>query len=269
MQYIDEWQPVDFSKWNGKLGLILIFAWLAATLFSRHRWRLDGVLLTAFALWAALSHVRFLFFAGLIMVPILAPRLKLFPPYERELDKPWLNAVIMAGILGALIFFYPSEAQLRQQVDEEYPRAAVEFMQRQHLSGRIFNQYKWGGYMAWYAPDLQHFIDGRVDIFLYNGVFEDFLRATALKHSFEILDKYKIDYVFLQPNEPLVYLLEHSAGWHPIYTDKVAKAVRARTSGCSTCNTCERTIELSLATIAPRLPQSNRLRGCVRGASPP
>jgi hypothetical protein len=222
MQNIEEWQPVDFSKWNGKLGLILIFAWLAAVLFSRRRWKLDEVLLTAFALWAALSHVRFLFFAGLIMVPILAPRLKLFPPYERELDKPWLNAVIMAGILGALIFFYPSEAQLRQQVDEEYPRAAVEFMQRQHLSGRIFNQYKWGGYMAWYAPDLQHFIDGRVDIFLYNGVFEDFLRATALKHSFEILDKYKIDYVFLQPNEPLVYLLEHSAGWHPIYTDKVA-----------------------------------------------
>ena len=73
MQYIDEWQPVDFSKWNGKLGLILIFAWLAAALFSRRRWRLDEVLLTAFALWAALSHVRFLFFAGLIMVPI-SPR---------------------------------------------------------------------------------------------------------------------------------------------------------------------------------------------------
>ena len=44
--------------------------------------------------------MRFLFFAGLIIVPILAPRLELFPPYERELDKPWLNAVIMAGILG-------------------------------------------------------------------------------------------------------------------------------------------------------------------------
>ena len=68
--------------------------------FLAGRWKLDEVLLAAFALWAGLSHGRFLFFAGLIMVPILAPRLDLFPPYERELDKPWLNAFIMAVIVG-------------------------------------------------------------------------------------------------------------------------------------------------------------------------
>ena len=124
--------------------------------------------------------------------------------------------------LGALIFFFPSAAQLQQKVDEEYPTAALEFMQRQHINGRIFNQYAWGGYMEWNAPELKPFIDGRADIFVYNGVFDDFLRATALKHSFEILDKYKIDYVLLPPNQPLAYLLEHSPAWHAIYTDKVA-----------------------------------------------
>jgi hypothetical protein len=222
MQYIEEWQPVNFSTGNGKLGLVVIFALLAAALFSRRRWRLDEVLLTAFALWAALSHVRFLFFAGIIVVPILAPRLELFTPYERELDKPWLNAIIMAAIVGAMIFFIPSEAELQQRVDEEYPRAALEFIQQQHLNGRIFNQYKWGGYMEWHAPEVKTFVDGRADIFVYNGVFEDFLRATALEHSLEILDKCKIDYVFVEPNQPLVYLLNHSSTWHPIYTDKVA-----------------------------------------------
>jgi hypothetical protein len=39
---------------------------------------------------------------------------------------------------------------------------------------------------------------------------------------FEILDKYKIDYVLLEPAKPLTYLLEHSPAWHMIYTDKVA-----------------------------------------------
>ena len=91
---------MDFSTAHGKLALMVILALLAAALFSRQRWKLDEVLLTAFALWAALSHVRFLFFAGLILAPILAPRLKLFPPYERELDKPWLNAGIMAAVVG-------------------------------------------------------------------------------------------------------------------------------------------------------------------------
>jgi hypothetical protein len=222
MEYIEEWQPVNFSSWTGGLALAVIFALLAAALFSRRQWKLDEVLLTAFALWVALSHVRLLFFAGLILVPILAQRLKLFPPYERERDKPWLNAGIMAGMVGLTIFSFPSGATLQQQVSGEYPTAALVFMQRQHITGRIFNQYGWGGYMEWNAPELKPFIDGRADIFVYNGTFYDSLKITSLKESFEILDKYKIDYVFLQPNQPLDYLLEHSPAWHPIYSDKVA-----------------------------------------------
>jgi hypothetical protein len=219
---VEEWRPVDFSNAIGKLALIMIFALLAAALFSRRRWRLDEVLLTAFALWAALSHVRFLFFAGLIVAPMLAPRLTLFPPYERDLDKPWLNAGIMAAVVAGLILFFPSAAQLQQKVDAEYPAAALEFMQRQHISGRIFNKDGWGGYMEWTAPELKTFIDSRADIFVYNGAFDDYVKAVLIQTPFEILDKYKIDYVLLEPKRPLEYLLEHSPAWHPIYTDKVA-----------------------------------------------
>jgi hypothetical protein len=144
MRNIQEWQSVDFNTGNGKLALIMVFAVLAAALFSRRRWRLDEVTLMAFALWGSLSHWRLLFFAGLILAPILAPRLKLFSAYERALDKPWLNGFIMAGVAGSLVFFLPSAAQLQQKVDHEYPTAALQFMQREHLKGRIFNQYGWG-----------------------------------------------------------------------------------------------------------------------------
>src|ERR1019366_4176179 len=222
MQYIEEWQPVDFSTRNGKLALIVIFALLAGVLFSRRQWRFDEVLLAAFALWAALLHERFLFFAGLIMAPILAPRLKLFPPYQRGLDKPWLNAAIMAAIVGSMIFFFPSAAQLQQKESEQYPRAALEFMQRQHLNGKIFNLYEQGGYIEWNAPELKTFIDGRTDIFVYNGTFDDYLSAIWIRRPFYVLDKYQIDYVLLEPNLPLIYLLEHSPAWRLIYSDKVA-----------------------------------------------
>ena len=222
MKDIQEWQSVDFSAGDGKLALIMILALVAAALFSRRCWRLDEALLTAFALWAALSHVRFLFFAGLILVPILAPRLKLFPPYQRELDKPWLNAGIMAAIVGALIFFFPSAAQLQQKVDEQFPKAALEFMQGQHINGRIFNNYGWGGYMEWNVPQLKPFIDGRADIFVYNGTFDNYLKVLHIQAPFEILDKYKIDYVLLEPAKPLTYLLEHSPAWRMIYSEKVA-----------------------------------------------
>ena len=222
MQHLVEWQSVDFSNRYGKLALVMIVTLLAAALFSRLRWKLDEVLLTAFALWAALSHQRFLFFAGLVIVPILAPRLNLFPPYERELDKPWLNAIIIAAIVGAMIFFFPSTAQLQQKVDEEYPTAALEFMRRQHISGRIFNQDWWGGYMEWNAPELKPFMDGRTDIFVFNGTFNDYLKAVLIQSTFEVLDKYKIDYVLLEVGKPPSYVLQHSPAWRPIYTDKVA-----------------------------------------------
>jgi hypothetical protein len=219
MQNLDEWQPVNFSQWNGKLALMLIFALLAALLFSRRKWRLDEVLLTVFALWAALSHCRFLFFLGLVVAPILAPYLNFFSPYEREIDKPWLNACIIAVVLGCVIFFFPSTDQLNQTMDATFPAKAVQYIKQQNIKGRVFNQYAWGGYLEWHAPELPIFIDGRADVFLHNGVFEDFLRATTLADSFGVFDKYKIDYALVAPSQPLTYLLQHSPAWRPIYSD--------------------------------------------------
>ncbi len=222
VQVLEEWQPVNFGSPNGKLALALVFLLIALPLISSKRWKLQDVLLTAFALWAALSHARFFFFAGLVIMPILAPRLELFPPYDPELDKPWLNAAIIAAVLAALIFFFPTAGQLQQKVDETFPKNALRFMQQHKLDGRIFNQYAWGGYMEWNTPQFKPFIDGRADIFVYNGVFRDFLRATAVDNSFEILNKYKIEYVLLPPGAPMAYLLRHSSEWRTVYSDPVS-----------------------------------------------
>jgi len=222
VRYVEEWQGVDFSTSNGKLALLVLLGLLAANVFLRRRWRLDQALLCAFALWAALSHSRFLFFAGLVLPPILAQRLNLFPPYEPELDKPWLNGIIMAAIVASPVFFFPSNAALQQQLNENFPTAALAFMQRQHLNGRIFNQYRWGGFMEWNSPELKPFIDGRADIFVDKGVLDDHRRVTLLDDPFGVLDKYRIDYVLVQSDGAITYLLNHSQDWHPLYADNVA-----------------------------------------------
>jgi len=222
MQYIEEWQPVDLSTVNGKLAMTAIFAALAAALFSRRKWRLDEALLMAFALWAGLSHVRFLFFLGLIMTPILATRLQLFPPYRRELDKPWLNAAIIAAVIASVVFFFPSTASLQQRVDETFPTAALDYMQRQHLNGRIFNELMWGGYMEWNTPQLKPFIDTRLDVFMYNGAFDDKVKIGSLQAPFETFDKLNFKYLLLRPDDPVTYAVQHSPAWRPIYADKVA-----------------------------------------------
>jgi hypothetical protein len=221
-KYLSEWQSVNLNEVMGKAALITVFVLLATACVSRRRWQLEEVLLLSFSLWFGFSHWRFLFFFGMIVPAILAPRLNLFPPFEPENDKPWLNAAIIAGVVVSLILFFPSQASLQQRVNDEFPTAALGFMQREHLNGRIFNQYGWGGYMEWAAPDLKPFIDGRADIFGLNGTFDEYHDATILKGTFETLDKHKIDYVLYNPNTPLAYLLDHTPGWRLIYSDKMA-----------------------------------------------
>jgi hypothetical protein len=221
-QYVEEWQSVDLSTGNGKLALLVIFGLLAAGLLSRRRWRLDDLALCAFALWAGLSHARFLFFLGLIVVPILAPRINLFSPYDRSLDKPWLNAGIMTCVCAAIVVYFPSTRQLQTKVDHLFPTAALQFMNDHQYDGRIFNQYFWGGYMEWTTPQLKPLIDGRADIFVYNGVLDDHRRATLIQAPLQVMDKYRIEYALLQPNQPLTYFLQHVPGWRTLYSDDVA-----------------------------------------------
>ncbi len=100
--------------------------------------------------------------------------------------------------------------------------AALEYMQGQHISGRVFNEDWFGGYMEWEAPDIKPFIDSRADIFVYNGTFDDYVRAVRIVRPFEVLDKYHIDYALLEPDQPLVYVLLRSGNWRVLFSDNVA-----------------------------------------------
>lgn len=222
IKYTQEWQPLDFTTGGGKVALILLFALLASAWFSRRRWLLYDTVLALFALWAAFSHVRMLFFAGLIIPPLIAARLSFFPAYDPDIDKPWLNAAIIAGLVAGMAFYFPSTTQLQQTIESKYPAAALAFMQRSHLQGRVFNPEWWGGYMDWNTPELRPFVDGRADIFIYNGTFDDHIKATLIDSPLETLAKYKIDLVLIEPNTALAYLLEHSSAWHKMYSDNVA-----------------------------------------------
>jgi hypothetical protein len=70
---------------------------------------------------------------------------------------------------------------------------------------------------------VKTFADGRADVFIYNGVFEDYLKVNGIEKPLELLDKYRIDYVLFPVDKHLCYVLDHSAGWRTIYRDKVAK----------------------------------------------
>lgn len=221
--HVDEWASVDFNDARGKVVLVLLAGIILGALFSRYRWKLHEFLLTGFALYAGLKHIRFLFLAAILLAPLLSKLLdEIIPPYRKEIDKPALNAAVMAILLGIAIYRFPSRADLQSAVDTRFPAKAVAYIQQNHLTGNFFHRYMWGGYLIYFCRDTKTFIDGRTDIFEYAGVLKDYIDIEQLKGSLGIFDRYNIRYALVPPDFPIAYLLKNHAGWKVIYQDDVA-----------------------------------------------
>jgi hypothetical protein len=218
-----EWQSVDFHSGYGKLAMIMVLGVLAVAVFTRESWRVRDLLLLAFALWASLTHARFLILAAILLPPIIAPRLSFLRTRDRERDIPGLNLALIAILLLAMIRTVPSGKTLQARIDHDFPRSALAFMQDHGINGRMFHLYDFGGFIEWNAPSQRTFADGRTDIFVYNGVFADYLKIVALDSTLELLARHDIRYVLYPPHSALTYLLDRTPGWRMLYGDDTAR----------------------------------------------
>lgn len=232
--HVAEWVSVDFHDLRGKMVLLLVFGLLLGALFRNRRWNLGELLILLFALYSGLTYIRFLVLLGIVAAPVLAKQLDFFPLYRPADETPRVNAVVILILIGVMVFFWPRERQVRASIEETYPSGIVSYLNAQPLQGNTLNLYLWGGYLEWHAPALKTFVDSRVDIFEYAGVFEDYLTlmgADMAEHRPDaILQKYNIRYVLFPPADStnplhlgggLVYVLQHDPHWKTIYSDKV------------------------------------------------
>ena len=82
-------------------------------------------------------------------------------------------AMVFAVVLVLEWVRLPADPQLlSQNVAKTYPVSAANYVRDHHLPQPLFNNYDWGGFLAWYLPEYPVAIDGRRD--LYGG--EEFMR---------------------------------------------------------------------------------------------
>lgn len=220
--HVAEWVSVDFHDGRGKLVLLLIVGLLAAALVRDKRWKLVELGVVLFALYSGLTYIRFLFLLGIVVAPVVAQILDIIPPYRPEIDKPLLNAIFMGLMVAGMAYYYPTTRALDDSVAQQYPTEMIPFLKTHELKGRMLNDYLWGGYLGWNDRNQKVFIDSRVDMFEYTGVFQDYIDLMGLKKPQSILDKYQIQYVLFQQDQPLTYVLEHDPGWKVITKNKVS-----------------------------------------------
>jgi hypothetical protein len=169
----------------------------------------------------AVSHHRMLFVFGIVVAPILARSLSTFwERYDSRHDHPWANAMLIAGSLLTILLAFPDQSNLARQVELRSPANAVRFINTHHLSGRMLNEYVYGGYLIWALPESPVFIDGRGDVFEWTGILDEFGRwATLQSDPNALLDKYHIDFCLLALHSPMARVLPLLHGWKLVYQD--------------------------------------------------
>ena len=130
-------------------------------------------------------------------------------------------------------FFWPKKEIINDFISEKnifyrgFPVEAFLFAKEKKIKGNMFNEFDWGGQLTWSLPDRKVFINGNMPHWQdKNGhkIFEDYVAIKGLKKNWlDLVDYYKIDWFFIEPNSSLESgLLLMPDRWEKIYNDERA-----------------------------------------------
>ena len=100
------------------------------------------------------------------------------------------------------------------------PKAALDFVRKAGITGNVFNDYYFGGYLIF--KGIPTFVDGRAPPFTEEFLreYSDTVSVTDKKSAFQLLDKYKVEWALLTPTDPLSKALAESDQWNDVYSDR-------------------------------------------------
>jgi len=221
LSMVQEWQPLQLTTQRGVFLLLVLAGVFLLVAIRKAELRFDELILLAAATWLAGSHTRMVFVFGILAAPILSRMLAdSWEGYNLATDRWWPNALMMAAALLLAWLAFPSKAEMTRQAEEKSPVKAVEYIQSHHLSGPMLNDYGFGGYLIWAAPEHPVFVDGRGDVFEWTGVLEEFAGwATMQTDPNKLLDKYRIEFCLLNSQSPMAHVLALLPAWKSVYSD--------------------------------------------------
>jgi hypothetical protein len=217
----EEWMPTQLTDARGVALLIVLVSSLLIGAMHCAELYWDELLLMALGTWLGVSHQRTLFAFGILAAPILSRQLSnSWDNYDAAKDRAWPNAILIAVSAVVVFLAFPSRQDLMRQVEKNNPVRAVEFIKANHLTGPMLNDYLYGGYLIWAAPEYPVFIDGRSDVYEWSGVLGQFGDWATLKSDpNELLRKYRVNFCLLTKDAPMAHVLPLLTNWKMIYSD--------------------------------------------------
>jgi len=236
-EYIQEWQSPDFHSLS-----VQPFAWLLIFTIgiigaSRRR-----IALTDFLLFAGFAYMGLMAGRNIALFALVAPMvlarhaapllsaarrslgLRTYSTGSVQRGQTILNSILLGILFIAVILkvslVFPESAN-NKVFQETLPVEAVNFIKANHLQGRLFSSYNWGGYLLWTLPQYPVFIDGRTD--LYNDeLINQWVQVVRAETGWQdVLEKWNVHLILLEPGMKVVELLSGN-GWHLLYSNQKA-----------------------------------------------
>ncbi|HVZ82885.1 MAG TPA: hypothetical protein VG893_04365 [Terracidiphilus sp.] len=213
---IAEWQPIKLGTLEGRTVVFAIVLMIVTNLVRGRKWKLYELAFVLLGWYAAIAHIRFSYFAVVLTTPMLAGDLARAFRLDPDANTiPKMNLLMTAIAIGVMIVQFPSEKALEDRVNMMFPMKSIASIQP---TWRTFDWDYVGGMMA-----FQHkpsFIDSRFDSFDQVGVMDEYGRIMAANDALELMKKYHVDHALVKDNQPIAYLLEHTAGWQVLMREK-------------------------------------------------
>jgi hypothetical protein len=245
-EWIPPWEPggIRSALYFPAVGLFVAAAGFTflARLHRRHpRLTYTSLTLALFTLAMSLKSRRFIPLFGVAQSLVLAPALKeLFarlgrllaarlPYLQRPRSPRWrLGPPLLAAALGVFwLWPYPlsSNAFLYLTAEDSFPVEALNVIEANQLSGKVFAFYEWGGYVNLRTHGrMQVYIDGRADTVFDDRIYRDYTRVLGMSRTWEaIVYDSGADY-FLWPkrHNKQSDVLRRSGQWRQLYSDHIA-----------------------------------------------
>jgi len=113
--------------------------------------------------------------------------------------------------------------------DKGYPVDAVNYIKQNPLSGNMFNNFNWGGYLIWQLPEYKTFIDGRMTSWREEdySILEEYVNVTYYPDEYEgKFDRYveaeNIGWVIHKNGSKFATFLVEEKNWTTHYEDNSA-----------------------------------------------
>lgn len=213
--------------------LILIIFLLFALIFSKCKIKIEELFMLCGLIFMSLlsqRHLIFLYTIGLVYISFIVFRyLKCsknnsFDILDRFIFRRKIVFIFIFVFFAFFSLFTFIDNFSKEYISNKiYPVDAVKYIKSnlEYRNIRIYNYYNYGSYLLF--NDIPVFIDSRCDLYLkeFNGKVDFFtIDINASSNYKKVFKKYNIDYVLVDRDDALRYILENDVNYDLIYHDK-------------------------------------------------